>query len=630
MKITVTVFMAFVAIQSVFGRYGSDPGLSLTDNANAVIDECHITYEVRSATDIRKTTVYKATVLNQSGRSYGRVSTVIGSQSRIAGFTGTVLNADGSQYDRIKMSDLKNVPSYPDFIFASEDRLYYYEPAIKNYPYTLTYEMVVNYSGLMSFETWLPVDNLQLACDTASYTIIYPDGYEIRYRSFNIPDEPSIRKIDGNRSLISWGINDFAAIELRNFIPSPETFLPCLMVMPQKFCYEDHEGEFSDAKSYGAWVSSLLRDRDMLNPDIKARISELTAGEQGLKEKVSTVYRFLQENTRYVAVNFGIGGMQPAPADKVSQYGYGDCKGLSNYMKSLLASLGIKSYYTEIGNGRKKITYEDFTYLQTNHVILCVPDGNDTIWLECTNPYYNAGYPGYSNSNRRALLVTEEGGLLVNTPRADSSNSYRRAKYELMIKADGSSEYKIVTDATGQYYEELLYLDHSTRDEAIRYLYREMPLKNHTITTYGISPDTSRLAALNATIEGTLNKYCTVAGNRLIVPLIPYKMFGYVPKLEPDRKAGIWIYEQTACSDTIRIKIPEGYKASILDETKEFSNEIGRYRQYVSSDGSGLLVIRDVVIPAGNYPAGYKDKVTEFYKKCHNLETISAMCERVQ
>jgi hypothetical protein len=630
MRITVTVFMAFAAIQAVFGGYCGDPGPSLTADANVVIDVCHITYEVRSATDIRKTTVYKATVLNQSGRSYGRVSTVIDSQSKITGFTGSILNADGTQYDKIKMSDLKNVPSYPDFIFASEDRLYYYEPAIKNYPYTLTYEMVVSYSGLMAFETWLPVDNLKLACDTASFTIIYPDGYEIRYRSFNIPDKPSQRKLDGNRSLISWSINDFAAIELNNFIPSPETFLPCLMVMPQKFCYDGHDGEFSDAKSYGSWVATLLMDRDELNPEVKMRIAELTAGDKGLKEKVSTVYRFLQENTRYVAVNFGIGGIQPAPADKVSQYGYGDCKGLSNYMKSLLASVGIRSYYTEIGNGKRQITYEDFTYLQTNHVILCVPDGNDTIWLECTSPYYNPGYLGYSNSNRRALLVTEEGGILVSTPRADSSNSYRRAKYELIINADGSSPYKITTEATGHYYEELLYLDHSTRDEAIRYLYRELPLKNHTITTYDISPDTNRPAALNATIEGTLNKYCTVAGNRLIVPLIPYKMFGFVPKLEPERKVGIRIYEHTACSDTIKMKIPEGYKAPVLDETKEFSNEIGRYRQYVSSDGSNLLVIRDVVIPAGNYPAGYKDKVTEFFKKCHNLEIISAMCERVQ
>jgi hypothetical protein len=630
MRITVTVFVALAAIQAVFGRCGGDPGLSLTANANAVIDACHITYEVRSATDIRKTTVYKATVLNQSGRSYGRISTVIGNQSKIAGFTGSILNADGTQYDKIKISDLKDVPSYPDFIFASEDRLYYYEPSIKNYPYTITYEMVVNYSGLMAFETWLPVNDLKLACDTASYTVIYPDGYEIRYRSFNIPDKPSLRKIDGNRSLISWSINDFAAIELNNFIPSPETFLPYLMVMPQKFSYEGHDGEFSDAKSYGSWVTTLLRDRDELSPDIKERISVLAAGKQGLKEKVSSVYRFLQENTRYVAVNFGIGGIQPAPADKVSQYGYGDCKRLSNYMKSLLASLGIKSYYTEIGNGRRQITYEDFTYLQTNHVILCVPDGNDTIWLECTSPYYNAGYLGYSNSNRKALLVTEEGGILVNTPRADSSNNYRRTKYELMINADGSSAYKIDTDATGRYYEELLYLDHSTSDEAIRYLYRELPLKNHTITTYDIAPDTNRLAALNATIEGKLNKYCTVAGNRLIVPLIPYKMFDFVPKVEPERKVGIWIYEQTACSDTIRMKIPEGYKAPVLDEIKEFSNEIGRYRQYVSSDGSNLLVIRDVVIPAGNYPAGYKDKVTEFFKKCHNLEITSAMCERVQ
>ncbi len=625
---TKAAVILFISATSVLAGEGiGEPAPALPALVNAVINECHITYEVRSVTDIRKTTVYRATVLNQGGRNYGKFRAVVDNDSRISSFNGTITKADGTVSDKIRITDLKDVPFYPDFVFATDDRLYYYEPVIQDYPYTLTYETVISYSGLIAFETWTPVDNLNLACDTASYTIIFPDGYNIRYRSFNIPDKPVTGKPDGNRSLISWGIGHIEPIELKNFIPSLESFLPYLMVMPEKFCYDGHTGEFSDARSYGSWIAGLLADREELNPVIRAQMAALTSDATGTKEKVRRIYRFLQENTRYVAIAFGIGGIQPAPADKVLKYGYGDCKGLSNFMRSLLASVGIRSYYAEIGNGNMKILYDDFTYLQTNHVVLCVPDANDTIWLECTSQYYDAGYLGYSNSNRKALLITGEGGILVNTPRADSSNSYRNAKYELKIGSDGSSEYKIITEATGHYYEDLLYIKHFTRDQALKYLYRELPLRNHTITDFEAISDTSRIASLKASFQGKLNKYGTIAGKRLIVPVIPCKMFESVPKLEADRKVPFHIPENTACIDTITIKIPDAYKTAALAETREFSNEFGRYRQSIRSDGSDLLVIREVVMPAGTFPAEERDKLTEFFKKCHDLEAISAMYE---
>ncbi len=621
------VLLAFAAFPALSRNTVNSSNDSLTVNANAVINKYHITYEVKSPTDIRKTTNYKATVLNQSGRNYGSVRTSVDNHSKITSFNGTVSKADGTIIDKIKQSDLKNVPSYPDFVFAADDRVCYYEPAIQDYPYTLEYEVTVANSGLIAFDTWAPIDNTGLSCDTASYTIIYPEDYKIRYKSFNIPGKPVMHKLDGNRSLISWSIGDFAAIEINNFIPPMETFLPFMMVMPEKFSFDGYYGEVADAKSYGLWVSGLIVDRGDLNPGTKERMAALTADAAGTREKVSRVYRFMQENTRYVAVAYGIGGIQPAPADKVSQYGYGDCKGLSNYMKALLSSVGIKSYYAEIGNGRKRIEHDEYTFLQTNHVILCVPDGNDTIWLECTNPYYNAGYPGYSNSNRKALLVTEKGGILVNTPRADSSNSCRVAKYELEIRPDGSSAYKIIEESTGHYFEDRLYIKYIPRNDALKYLYRDLPLRNHEIKSFAITTDTDKLAKLTTTIDGNLSKYGTVAGKRLIIPAVPWRLFRTVPKIEADRKADIFFYEHTACSDTVIIKIPDGYMITTQDQTKEFSNEIGRYRQSFSSDGSSLCIIRDVIIPAGSYPAESREKVTEFYKKSQAIEAMSIMCE---
>ena len=47
------------------------------------------------------------------------------------------------------------------------------------------------------------------------------------------------------------------------------------------------------------------------------------------REKIRVLYRYLQQNHRYISVQVGIGGMQPISASAVYTNGYGDCKGLS-------------------------------------------------------------------------------------------------------------------------------------------------------------------------------------------------------------------------------------------------------------------------------------------------------------
>ena len=67
----------------------------------------------------------------------------------------------------------------------------------------------------------------------------------------------------------------------------------------------------------------------------------------------------MQNNTRYISIQLGIGGWRPFEAAYVASKGYGDCKALSNYMYSLLKEAGILSYYTLVkaGAGEEDINY---------------------------------------------------------------------------------------------------------------------------------------------------------------------------------------------------------------------------------------------------------------------------------
>ena len=631
MKLLAVLLVGFLTLEVMTsGQESTDkPAPEFIKGANAVIKDYHVTYYVRSPTSIEKTVTYKVNVLNQAGRDLGVISTNIGRGEKIVRFSGYVRKSDGSESARIRLSDLKDYPAYPDFVFLSDTRVFYYKPVIETYPYTVEFEQTVSLSGMIAFDPWMPVSDEFVACDTASLSITYPADYKIRHMDFNLPRRPVLLNQSDGKNTITWCTGKIVPISVNSFIPPAESFLPCVYVMPESFYYDGNQGNVSDWNDYGKWLWGLQQGRDKISPELRQKIYNLTKDLSDTRTKVEQVYRYLQSNTRYVAVALGIGGLQAAPAEEVARYGYGDCKGLSNFMKSLLESIGIESFYTVIGNGSRQIRFNDFPYFQTNHVILCVPDKRDTIWLECTSSLYRAGYLGYSNSNRKALLVTSSGGILVNTPRADSSNSYTYSNYELVIENTGNTSFRMKSYFTGHDYENLIILRDKKKDLTMRYLYDFLPFKNFNIQTFEMKVDSVVPATLTTVITGQFNKYATLAGRRLIIPLMPYKLFSQVPKMEPDRTIDIYMADHLFRTDTVHILIPEGYKYINPDEVSSFSNEIGNYRQKVSRDGSEILVIRRVSIPARSYPSQLKEKVTEFYRKCHDIESLSLILEKV-
>jgi hypothetical protein len=71
----------------------------------------------------------------------------------------------------------------------------------------------------------------------------------------------------------------------------------------------------------------------------------------------------------------------------------------------------------------------DFPENGFNHVILCVPDQKDSVWLECTSSSNEFNELGTFTENRYALLITDEGGALVPTPKSYSSSNTLSSHY---------------------------------------------------------------------------------------------------------------------------------------------------------------------------------------------------------
>jgi transglutaminase-like putative cysteine protease len=70
-------------------------------------------------------------------------------------------------------------------------------------------------------------------------------------------------------------------------------------------------------------------------------------------DKVKAVYNWVVDNTRYVALEFGIYGFKPRRCVKTINRGWGDCKDKATVIVTLLKELGIAADIVIVRTGMR-------------------------------------------------------------------------------------------------------------------------------------------------------------------------------------------------------------------------------------------------------------------------------------
>jgi len=321
----------------------------------------------------------------------------------------------------------------------------------------------------------------------------------------------------------------------------------------------------------------------------------------------------MQSKTRYVNVSLGIGGWKPFDASVVDKYGYGDCKALSNYTKALLKEVGINAIYTVVhaGDGVDDIQ-TDKVFSQFNHVFVCIPDKNDTIWLECTSQITPFGFLGDFTNNRHVLLITDNGGMIAKTPTYTKEQNVLSRNASINLKEDGNGECIVKTRFAGLQYDDHVKLLVSPADKQKEQLYDEIDIPSFTITDFKLEEHKERLPWFNETLNLSINKCASVMGNRLFLPLNLMNKRSAISSVMKERKTRLKLrYPYTDC-DSITYRLPKGYSIEFLPPPSDIKSEFGTYATKVmkGQDNESLLYIRTITMSDGIYPPEkYKDYV---------------------
>ena len=588
-----------------------------------------IRYEITERNKAKYIQKVAYTILNERGDRWASFAQGYDKLRSIESFEGSLYDASGKKIRSLKKSEIRDVSGNDDASLIDDNRLKWHSFFYKLYPFTVEYEVEVSFKGTMFSPDWIPQEKALMSVQEAKLIVVSPVINPLRFRSFNYKGDPLIAE-DKSGKNYRWEVRDLPAFTEEYASPSWHELTTSVFLATEKFVLDDYDGSNTSWKDFGKFVYELKKDKDELPADIKAKVHQLTDGLKEPGEKVRKLYEYMQQNTRYISVQLGIGGWQPFDAKYVAAKKYGDCKALSNYMYSLLKEVGIRSVYTVIGAG------DDNDYLLTelpssqfNHVILFVPLERDTTWLECTSQSLPAGYLSAFTANRYALAVDESGGTLVRTPRYGLKENLQTRLISASIDGEGRLRAKVRTKYAAEQQDRLHNLVNGlSKDKLMEFLKENIELATYDISSFEYREERKSIPVLNENLDLVAENYATISGKRLFV--MPNVLTRTNRKLQMDdnRKNDLVLDLEFRDIDTVVIEIPPGFSSESIPSNVQVRSKFGSYESSIDLKDNKLNYYRKYEHYRGRYPASDYGELAKFYETIYKADRCRVVLKK--
>ncbi|WP_439151578.1 DUF3857 domain-containing protein [Winogradskyella sp.] len=571
----------------------------LKSNSNAVVRYNKERIEINGIDEMVVYTKRIVTVFNKYGNRHANTVEFYNDYTEIKKIEAKIYDQFGDEIKKIRRNDFTDQSAVSGGTLYSDSRVKFFEYTPVKYPYTIEYESEVHHESTAFMPQWRPIDGFFLAVQHSEFEIQNNTGETIRLKKENFEND-SISEI----SEFHFKAENLPSIKYEAYCPNIAMYTPRVKVVMAKFSMAGVEGHNNNWQDFGKWVySKLLTGTDVLPQSAIEDVKALTDGVDNKIERAKLVYKYMQDKTRYISVQIGIGGWKPMLADDVDKLGYGDCKGLTNYTKALLEVVDVPSYYTLVyGDENIRDIDADFSSVQGNHAILCVPNNDEHIFLECTSQSNPFGFTAGFTDDRDVLLVKPEGGEIVHTKVYNADDSVQKTMANVIFDEVGSFTSDVTITTTGYQYNNHQRIETETlRDQQLYYKNYWDNINNITIDNIEIEDDKDNIV-FSENIKVVAENYASKSGKRLILQPNMFNKLSNIPPRYSERKLDFKVNRSFKDVDEYIIQLPENMNIEAMSEGKEIKTKFGIYKFSIEAlEGNKLKYTRTYVLNKGNY-----------------------------
>jgi hypothetical protein len=282
-------------------------------------------------------------------------------------------------------------------------------------------------------------------------------------------------------------------------------------------------------------------------------------------------------------------------------------------MKTILKCVGIKSYVGIINSEYNAVAVDpSFPCNNFNHVILCIPQKTDSIWLECTSSTIEFGTLSTFTENRNALLITDDGGVLVPTPVSKSDYNTIHTSTEILMDTDLSGKGQTLISAKGSYHDIIIEILKEKRDEQKDYIINGLGFKQ---------PDDFEITSNNS-LKNTIQLKLEVskipefnAGNKYFIKQRLNKIWTARLPSASKRKMDYFFRFPFEKTDTTVIHLPKGFALEVLPSEKNIKSNYSSYtsKSWYNKEQNAVYTITKLVLLKHRIPALDYASVKSFF-----------------
>ncbi len=619
MRYLLTVLVTFITLQLSSQNYlVSAIPKDLLENANAVIRSETKMVFISSFDKVIVRDELVVTILNKKGSIYESTYTNYDKSKIIKKLEAYYYNKEGLEVKKIKKKDFIDVNSVDGFSLYTDDRVLYSPHTMHKYPYTVKFIEEYESDFTVFLPAWNPIKGFNLSVEKSTYNFINNSDVDIKikennFEAFNVNSEP----VKNYYSLINT-----AAINKEILAPLISSFTPTLKIALKKFQIKGVTGYNNNWQDFGKWMNDelLLGTQDL--PDlVKTEIKQLTDLAVTDLEKAKIVYDYVQRKTRYISVQVGIGGWKPMQASDVDRLGYGDCKALTNYTKALLDVIGVKSYYTIVYGGSKKIDLDKgFSSLQGNHVILTLDNKNNYKWLECTSQTSPFAFTANFTDDRNVLLIKPNGGEIFRT-KDYSKENLKKTIIDINLNEDLSVTGHLKINSSGIFYSKRGFLNRLTKDKKTTYYKNDYKkINNFNIINQAII-NNKEPVSLVETISFSVDRFARKASNFVLFEFNRFDKIKLDVVKNNNRVLPFVIDRSYLDSISYNYKMPLNYTIEELPENIEIITKYGSYTRFVTVNKNIINIVRSLKINSGSFSSKEYETYYEFCTKINKEES---------
>lgn len=582
---------------------------------HAVVQRYDTDVQIRPGGEAIMTITRIVTVLDKEGRSEGELILPYDKFASIKYVNGALFDSSGLEENEISTKDGEDFSATSDYSLYEDSRVKYYKLVDYQYPYTVMYQYQIQTDNLLNWPSWQPQDENEYIRES-QYTVTRPKDFRYSFLEQNMEVKPDTMTTSEGEKVSKWVFRDRPAYELQDMAPYYNV-VPRIQFAARNFTVESYKGSTKSWSAFGSWFYRLSEDARTLPDPLKLKLRKLLIGAATRTDSLHRLYHYLQNNTRYVSIQLGIGGWKPFSASYVYNKGYGDCKALSNYMVAILQYCGFKAYpaliYSDIQNDPIN---PDFPSNQFNHVVVYMPDNGKPIWLECTDPHMPFGQLGMFNANRYALVVTAHGSKLVRTPVLSYKQNRENQFVDISVDSLGNSDIEVDSRITGnnlEYVRDRVGNQSSEKQE--KWLRNHINVPDFTLNSYELKGFDSGHKEGEVKYSLKSSTFVSKTDERLFIPLNRLNRWYFsIDDNGKKRTQPVDLIFGFSETDTTVIHVPVSYTIESLPRPVHYEKKFGGFSSHIEKTGDRILYIRSIELRKHYFSAKQYPELKDFMK----------------